>query len=196
MSKFIFRHAIHKLVENERQKVLECLRPNIQYLLYDIEGVKLFFEVYNYSNTKERKDIIKLIKPEISNILKSDNSSSYMVILKLLHSTDDTVLLEKSVTKELLSFLSSVYDDKRIFNIVFSVFSPLNHNNNIMHKWEPKIHYTTNKKEQSMRLGEVRTQMIQSVIESLKQRETSEMLTHENIQKLVVALIAYVAVGT
>lgn len=63
MSKFIFRNAIHNLVESEKQKVLECLRPVVISLIYDIEGVKLFFEVYNYSNTKDRKDIIKLFKP-------------------------------------------------------------------------------------------------------------------------------------
>lgn len=43
MSKFIFRHAIHTLVDNERQKVLACLRTNIISLIYDIEGVKLVF---------------------------------------------------------------------------------------------------------------------------------------------------------
>lgn len=79
--------------------------------------------------------MVKLIKQEIENIISSGNSNAYMAVLKLLHSTDDTVLLEKSIIKDLAPYFNTIYDDRRIFNIVFSVFSPLNHNNNIMHKW-------------------------------------------------------------
>lgn len=47
-----------------------------------------------------------------------------------------------------------------------------------MFKWEPKIHYTTNKKSHDQRIDEVRGYIIESVIESIKQKELSEALTN------------------
>lgn len=118
-----------------------------------------------------------------------------MILLKLLHSTDDTVLLEKSIIKDINPFLTTIYEDRRIFNIVFSVFSPLNHNNNIMNKWEPKIKYTTNKKDHEQRISEVRAYMISHVVEAIKQKPIPEILSHDNMHKLVVGIIAYTSVG-
>ena len=195
MSKFIFRHAIHSLVESERQRVLECLRVNLLPLIYDIEGVKLAFEVVNYSNTKDRKEIIKALKPEVASILDSGSSTAYMLLLKVLHETDDTVLLEKSVIRELLPYMPSLFEDKRVFNLVFSVFSNLNHNNNIMHKWEPKVKVTTCKKDHAQRMAEVRSIMLPGVLAAIQSRPVPEVLRHENAHKLVIGLLSFTCLG-
>jgi len=92
MSKFVLSLALRTLVKNEQEKVLEYLLPRSLQLIDDVEGLRLFFEVVNYSGPKERKTIVKEFKPHIAMIMRSPNHNSYVALLKLLHTLDDTVL--------------------------------------------------------------------------------------------------------
>ena len=92
MSKFVLSLALRTLVKNEQEKVLEYLLPRSLQLIDDVEGLRLFFEVVNYSGPKERKTIVRQFKPHIAMIIRSPNHNSYVALLKLLHTLDDTVL--------------------------------------------------------------------------------------------------------
>jgi len=97
MSKFVLALALRSLVKNEQDKVLEYLLPRCVQLIDDVEGLRLFFEVVNYSGSKERKTIVKEFKPHVAAIMRSPNHNSYLALLKLLHTLDDTVLTQKSI---------------------------------------------------------------------------------------------------
>jgi hypothetical protein len=66
--------------------------------------------------------------------------------LKLLHTLDDTVLTEKSILAGMEELYSTLYDNKKVANILYSLFSPIKNNLNVMGKWESIDHYTTSKK--------------------------------------------------
>jgi len=65
------------------------------------EGVKLCLDVINYATAKDRKVILKNIKSNIWDIIMSNNSNSYLIILKLIHCVDDTILIDKFILKDM-----------------------------------------------------------------------------------------------
>lgn len=97
MSKYVLTLALPKMVKNEQEKVLEYLHSCCLSLIDDVEGLRLFFELVNYSGPKERKTIVKEFKPHVADIMRSPNHNSYISLLKLLHGLDDTVLTGKTI---------------------------------------------------------------------------------------------------
>jgi hypothetical protein len=58
----------------------------------------------------------------------------------------------------------TLYDNKKVANILYSLFSPIKNNFNVMGKWESIDHYTTSKKEPEVRASELRIKTIDKVI--------------------------------
>ena len=93
-------------------------------MLEDREGLKLAVALINYSAAKERKSIIKTIKDHVLEIINSEGSQAYVIIEKLIHSVDDTVLINKSLIKPILSDFESVIQTKSGLNVISSIFAP------------------------------------------------------------------------
>lgn len=83
------------LVEAEREKLIEFLREKVLDLIEDKEGVKLCLDLINYSSAKDRKIIVRNFKDHVSKMILSGSNFAYLIIQKLIHAIDDTVLIEK-----------------------------------------------------------------------------------------------------
>ena len=63
------------------------------------------------------------------------NNHAYIALIKLLSEVDDTVMLQKSFQSEIEELLPLMKSNKRAFSVIFSIFSPRNHNFNILGKY-------------------------------------------------------------
>jgi hypothetical protein len=67
------------------------------------------------------------------------NNHAYIALIKLLSEVDDTVMLQKSLQSEIEELLPLMKTNKRAFSVIFSIFSPRNHNFNILGKYEHTV---------------------------------------------------------
>jgi hypothetical protein len=90
----------------EKQKVLDYLVEKVAQWTNDDEGVRLFIEVVNASDNKQKKQIIRAYKGiffiNIGHILEvaQQHNPCYVTIIKLLSEVDDTVFLQKTILPE------------------------------------------------------------------------------------------------
>ena len=66
------------------------------------DGIKLGFNIINYSQAKDRKIIAKSFKDKILSLIQDSNSKGFLFVIKLLRSVDDTKLLEKMIIKVII----------------------------------------------------------------------------------------------
>ena len=60
---------------------------------------------------------------------------SYVSVIKLLTEVDDTVNISKTLLEDVIALLPKMTVEKKVFSIVFSLFSPRNHNFNVIGKY-------------------------------------------------------------
>lgn len=72
-------------------------------------GAQVAAKCVGYATAKERKIIIKSLKGNVVPIAQEPHG--HMIIVKLLSVTDDTVLLSKTIVKELLDGLDDLLND-------------------------------------------------------------------------------------
>lgn len=64
-----------------------------------------------------------------------------------------------------------------------------------MGKWETPNHFTTSKKSEQDRAGEIRAKIIDNTIEAIKTKEIDEGLKDINVVKLIGSVIRYILLG-
>ena len=114
--------------------MLDFLVENIAGIVDDEEGVRLFIEIMNNCSPKHKKSIAKAYKGNIQEILNFNNVS-YVTIIKLITEIDDTVHINKTIVDEVLDLLPKMFELKHLFKILFALFSPRNHNFNVLGKY-------------------------------------------------------------
>jgi hypothetical protein len=119
------------------------LEQNVASIVNDEEGVRLFIELVNNCSSKDKKNIVKQYKGHLDEIVKANNVS-YVSLVKLLIDTDDTVLTVKSFEEELLQLIPQMLECKKVFSIIFTLFSPRNNNFNILGKFFSLLKVNTN----------------------------------------------------
>lgn len=123
------------------------LEQNVASIVNDEEGVRLFIELVNNCSSKDKKNIVKQYKGHLDEIVKANNVS-YVSLVKLLIDTDDTVLTVKSFEEELLQLIPQMLECKKVFSIIFTLFSPRNNNFNILGKFFSLLKVNTNQQLQ------------------------------------------------
>lgn len=134
LSKLILRLAIPSMFQEEKQNALNTLVEKVGDWVGDEEGVRLFIEVINNCDPKLKKSLVKAFKGHVSEIIELNNQA-YVALIKLLTEVDDTVHLEKSLLPEIEALIPLMITNKHAFSIVFSLFSPRQHNFNILGKY-------------------------------------------------------------
>jgi pumilio family protein 6 len=78
-----------------RDELMSLLRDSLQEIVHTREGARVAMLCLSYSSPKDKKAIIKAFKPFLSKIAQDEQG--YLVLLRLLDVTDDTVLVAKAV---------------------------------------------------------------------------------------------------
>lgn len=124
------------------------------------------------------------------------NNQTYVALIKLLTEVDDTVLLQKSLQSEIEELFPMMSSNKRAFSVIFSIFSPRNHNFNILGKYEHAVVHTECKKSEEVRKQELRKHLYEPLLNYLSENELYHILRHHMNNKLVIAIFKALEEGT
>ena len=78
--------------------------------------------------------------------------------------------------------------NKHAFSIIFSIFSPRNHNYNILGKYEHAVIHTECKKSEEVRKQEIRRDLYEPLLTFLDENELPSILRHHINNKLIIAI--------
>lgn len=77
---------------------------------------------------------------------------------------------------------------KHAFSIIFSIFSPRNHNFNILGKYEHTVVHSECKKSEEVRKHELRKNLYEPLLNYLSDNELYHILRHHINNKLIIAI--------
>ena len=78
--------------------------------------------------------------------------------------------------------------NKHAFAVIFSIFSPRNHNFNILGKYEHTVIHTECKKSEQVRKKELRSSLYQPLLNYLSDNQLYHLLRHHINNKLIIAI--------
>lgn len=141
----------------------------------------------NACDPKQKKQIVRAFKGHVLEIAQH-HGPSYVTIIKLLSEVDDTVLLQKSLLKEVEELLPLMATQKHAYSIIFSIFSPRTNNFNVLGKYEHTQTSSQCKKTEEARKTEIRSHLLQPIFDYLQGENLYHLLRHHINNKLVVAV--------
>lgn len=107
-----------------RREMVETLKERVPELLHTRDGARSAAYCIWYGNVKERKTIVKSLKDNVVKICKEE--FGHLFLFAVFDCVDDTVLIEKSILKELLNNLHEIAMDKHGLRILTYLLSPRN----------------------------------------------------------------------
>lgn len=116
------------------------------------------------------------------------NNPTYVALCKVLTEVDDTVFVHKTLQSEVEELFPLMSSNKHAFSVIFSIFSPRNHNFNILGKYEHAVTYTECKKSEEIRKRDLRTPLYESLLAFLSGQELESILRHHINNKLIIAI--------
>lgn len=93
-----------------REEMMGHLKDSLQEIVHTREGAWVAMICLSIAAPKDRKNIIKAFKPFLPKIAADEHG--YLVLLRLLDVTDDTVLVSKAVLGELSKHAKELFADK------------------------------------------------------------------------------------
>ncbi|KRX00085.1 Armadillo-type fold [Pseudocohnilembus persalinus] len=189
ISKHILSLSFPVLVEAEREKLIEFLREKVLDLIEDKEGVKLCLDLINYSSAKDRKIIVRNFKDHVSKMILSGSNFAYLIIQKLIHAIDDTVLIEKQILKPIKTEFKEIFENKHGFSIISSIFIP---QHNSLKTFEKEIKFTTSKKDDSLRLAQLQENLIGDSVDLLKTYNEEQLERHVAHSRFLSSVLKYI----
>lgn len=109
----ISHHVINEYYDNaspeQIREMTSLLAPELVHTVRTKYGAQIACKCVGYATAKERKIIIKAFKGNAVAVCQEPHG--HMVIVKLLSVTDDTVLLCKSIVREMLDGLEHLLND-------------------------------------------------------------------------------------
>ncbi|KAI8376486.1 armadillo-type protein [Radiomyces spectabilis] len=114
----IVHSIVHKVLlqyltlagEKERDTMMAMLWDQLPDIVHTREGSRVAMICLSYAKPKERKNIIKAFKPYLVKL--ASDEYGYLVLLRLLDVTDDTILVSKAVLGELSKHAKTLFADK------------------------------------------------------------------------------------
>ncbi|KAI8349206.1 armadillo-type protein [Choanephora cucurbitarum] len=96
--------------EKGREEMMGHLKDSLQDIVHTREGAWVAMICLSIASPKDRKNIIKAFKPFL--VKMAQDEYGYLVLLRLLDVTDDTVLISKAVVGELSKSAKDLFADK------------------------------------------------------------------------------------
>ncbi|KAL4445060.1 hypothetical protein ABPG74_018788 [Tetrahymena malaccensis] len=192
LSKHILHLSLPILIPVEREKVIEYLREKILDLVDDKEGIKLALDVINYSTPKDKKLLAKNLKDHIFEIINSQHSQAFVIIIKLLFSWDDTVQANKSILAELKPRLDELLPTKNGISFFSAIFQP---KHNALTSLEKEIKFTTSKKPLEQKLSEVIESIFDDLVNSIPKIPEEQLFKDFNSSRFLSSIIRHIFIS-
>lgn len=118
--------ALDGLPEEEQEKLRREMFETCQEVLAEMvhtkDGSRVVREFLAYGSAKDRKQILKVVKPHIERMCLDDEAQN--VLFTALDVTDDTKLLSKSVVSEIISSAPKLYTSVQGRRALLYLISP------------------------------------------------------------------------
>uniref|UniRef100_A0A7E4VYZ0 PUM-HD domain-containing protein n=1 Tax=Panagrellus redivivus TaxID=6233 RepID=A0A7E4VYZ0_PANRE len=119
VAKETIKHSVcHKLLldyftlcsKEQRAEMIDALKERVPFFCHTREGSRAAMHCVWFSTPKERKIIVKSFRDLVVNSAKDE--FAHRVLLAIFDSVDDTVLVNKIITKDLGNFLGDIINEK------------------------------------------------------------------------------------
>ncbi|KAI9304328.1 armadillo-type protein [Cunninghamella echinulata] len=180
--------------EKGKMELLSLLRDSLQDIVHTREGSRVAMICVTSSTPKDKKAIIKSFKPFLTKIAQDEYG--YLVLLRLLDDTDDTVLVSKAIISELCKNAKELVSDKfgrRVFLYIL-----VGRNTKYLSTDTVKLlvagdEYSTSKKDLKTKAQELLNASSPQLIKMVA--ENAGLLIREKLSSQVVQEIMLHAVG-
>ncbi|KAG0317763.1 pumilio domain member 6 [Dissophora globulifera] len=92
------------------QEMMEVMKEQAVEMLHTKEGAQVAMQCLLYATPKDRKAMLKTMKPFVIKICKEEYG--HMVMLRMFDVVDDTVLMSKAILAEIIKELEDIVKDK------------------------------------------------------------------------------------
>ncbi|KAI8086247.1 armadillo-type protein [Halteromyces radiatus] len=177
-----------------RDELMSLLRDNLQDMVHTREGARVAMLCLSYSTPKDKKTIIKAFKPFLSKIAQDEYG--YLVLLRLVDVTDDTVLVSKAVVDELCKHAKELFADKfgrRFFLYILTGRNTRYLSSETVQQLIAGDEISTSKKDLKVKASELLNACSPSLIKMVK--NDAAVLMREKLSSQVVQEIMLHAVG-
>ncbi|KAL5521191.1 hypothetical protein ACEPAG_9114 [Sanghuangporus baumii] len=186
------------LQEKLRREIFEACQEQMAEMVHTKDGSRVVREFIAQGNAKDRKQIVKVLKPHIERICNDEEAQN--VLFTALDVIDDTKLIGKSLVPEMTSRAQVLYKSPQgrralLYLLVPRVsrhFTPAQRA--VLEETDP-IRAKTSKKDESIRREEVLRAASPALIELLKEKERTEKMLRDPGGSLVVTEIMLYAEG-
>ncbi|ORX62028.1 ARM repeat-containing protein [Hesseltinella vesiculosa] len=177
-----------------RGEMMALLRDNLQDMVHTRDGARVAMLCLAYSSPKDKKHIIKAFKPFL--VKMAQDEYGYLVLLRLMDVTDDTVLVSKTVLTELGKSAKELFANKfgrRVFLYILAGRNTKYLSVDTVQFLAAGDDISTSKKENKVKAQELlhacSPQLIELVVEN------ASVLMREKLSSQVVQEILLHAVG-
>lgn len=143
----IFHHLLYETMINLstlliNNTVYNGLLNAVSVLYYSDYGSEILCWLISYSNTKERKNIIRSLRNKYIDMC--NNTYGSVCISQLCYTIDDTVLVNKNIIHDIKDNIKNIMNNNIGQKTILSLLSPLN--NTYLNKNELKLYRTSIKR--------------------------------------------------
>jgi hypothetical protein len=176
----------------QQTDILNMLIENFPALLSSKQGLKVACGLFSIASSKERRTIVKTIKPLVEEM--ATNPISSLFLLYICTSLDDTVLGRKAVMNSLVKIYEDIHDDKSAIILYSCLLTGIEHPvRNVITKTKLRamfFHFktSTSKKEDKIRRKEILENLINEVSAKMENNMV-EALT--NTRPFVITSLIY-----
>ncbi|ORY78166.1 armadillo-type protein [Protomyces lactucae-debilis] len=154
----------------ERVEAIETVRELLPEFVHTLDGADAAGLVIAHATAKDRKLIMKALKPHIASAMRDE--FGWLAVVALYMSVDDTVLLNKAMSPEIKAKLLTLLEDRharKVFLYILGGCQARHYNAKEMAYFATiqKEKATTSKKEDSVRRQEVAESVSPMLVEAL-----------------------------
>lgn len=177
----------------QQTDVLNMLVENFPALLGSKQGLKVACGLFAIASSKERRTIVKSIKPLVEEM--AINPISSLFLLYICCSLDDTVLGRKAIMNSLVKIYEDINEDKSAIILYSCLLSGIeNPVRNVITKTKLRsmfFHYkkTTSKKEDKVRRKEILENLVNEISTQMESKGLVDALC--NTRPFIVTSLIY-----
>ncbi|KAL5483404.1 PUF6 [Sanghuangporus weigelae] len=186
------------LQEKLRREIFEACQEQMAEMVHTKDGSRVVREFIAQGTAKDRKQIVKVLKPHIERICNDEEAQN--VLFTALDVIDDTKLTGKSLVPEMTSRAQVLYKSPQgrralLYLLVPRVSRHFTPAQRVVLEETDPIRAKTSKKDESIRREEVLRAASPALIELLKEKERTERMLRDPGGSLVVTEIMLYAEG-
>ncbi len=179
--------------DEQQNEILQMLLETFPALLSSKQGLKVACGLFAIASSKERRSIVKTIKPLAEEM--STNPVSSLFLLYIANSLDDTVLGKKSVVNTLVKNYEDIHEDKNSMILYSCLLTGIeNPVRNVITKAKLRAMFfnfknTTSKKEAPVRRKELLTNLVDEISTQMEKNMVDNLCDKKPF--IITSLIHY-----